>query len=628
MADTKAKRWREYLSTTRESIAVYRWVWQELLGEENKRYAKRMALFVFLTNVFHMLYPWVVGFIFDALVRHESAQIMSGLILAGIFMLLGELCQYYEATSRELALGANMGSVDARSNKLFMEKSLGQHLRDNEVLSAANVEKGRSRVLEVEHMLLFEGCETIMLLAIAYCFLWFVSAVAGFLVTVVFLVYVVWSFYMNYRVNEVCTPIEAEFRALNRYRVERWERIERVKTCGKEDEEAAHMARWFDETLAADRRFWLWYIREISVRNLLNTATLIGILAYGAYRVLHGSWEIGVLYPLLMWTRNITDNVWRLGQIEHRLNWNMPTVRAMKEALTMPPEVIEQPHARVCAEGAMLRVELREVSHTYRDHGRNDRSVRGARPVLSRVSFTVLPGEVVALLGRSGAGKTTVMRLLLRGMDPDRGSILVDGTDLREVRLSSWLGQVGYIPQQPAVLDGTIRYNLLYGLPSDVQRSVGDAELWDLMHKFQINFGDRLTDGLATRVGRNGLKLSGGEAQRLMIGAAAMKRPKFMVIDEATSSLDSTTERAVQAGFRTLLGNGMSALVIAHRLSTVRHLATKFVVLKRSDELTNGTPQVEAIARSFEELVDVSPTFRELAHDQGIDLQERPLVHT
>lgn len=620
MTENPVKNWRDYLRATKESVAVYRWVWQELLGSESKRYARRMLLFVFLTNAFHMLYPWIVGFVFDSLVKHNSNRVIIGIVGAGLVMIIGEICQFFEATFRELTLGANMGSLDSRTSKLFMEKSLGQHLRESETLSAANVEKGRARVLEVEHMLLFEGCETIMLLVISYSFLWFVSPVAGLLVTGVFLVYIVWSFYMNYLVNEVCTPIDSEFRALNRYRVERWERIERVKTCGKEEEESVHMNAWFDRTIARDRRFWLWYIRQISLRNLLNTAALIGILVYGANLVLRGSWQIGVLYPLLMWTRNITDNMWRLGNIEHRLNWNMPTVRAMKDALTMPPEVTELADARACSENSTLRVELREVSHTYRDALRARKVIRPPRPVLSRVSFSIESGEIVALLGRSGAGKTTVMRLLLRGMDPDDGSIEIDGTNLRELRLTSWLGRIGYIPQQPAVLDGTIRSNLLYGLSPEARAVVSDEELWELIRRFEINFGDRLTDGLDTRVGRNGLKLSGGEAQRIMIGAAAMKRPQFMVIDEATSSLDSTTERAVQAGFRTLLGNGMSALVIAHRLSTVRLLATKFVVLRRSDELVNGTPQVEAISSSFEELAEISPTFRMLARDQGVVL--------
>ncbi|MBI4134569.1 MAG: ATP-binding cassette domain-containing protein [Candidatus Sungbacteria bacterium] len=131
-------------------------------------------------------------------------------------------------------------------------------------------------------------------------------------------------------------------------------------------------------------------------------------------------------------------------------------------------------------------------------------------------------------------------------------------------------------------------------------------------------FGARLTEGLETRVGERGIRLSGGEAQRLMIGAAAIKRPPFMLIDEATSSLDSSTERVVQAGLAQVLSSGASALIIAHRLSTVRHLCTKFIVLRPAEEVNGDPSQIEAVGTSFEELFQVSSTFGRLAADQGI----------
>ena len=212
------------------------------------------------------------------------------------------------------------------------------------------------------------------------------------------------------------------------------------------------------------------------------------------------------------------------------------------------------------------------------------------------------------------------MRLLLRYADPDAGCIHVNGYKLNEVNLESWMRLVGYIPQHPQVFDGTIRYNLTYGLTEQERQKITDDELWRIMKLLQIDFGARLTDGLDTLVGRNGIKLSGGQAQRLMIGAAAIKRPLFMVIDEATSSLDSTTEKLVHDGLVQVLSGNVSALVIAHRLSTVRDLCDKFVVLRESTCLTGNDSQVEATASTFEELYRISPTFRRLADDQGINI--------
>lgn len=142
---------------------------------------------------------------------------------------------------------------------------------------------------------------------------------------------------------------------------------------------------------------------------------------------------------------------------------------------------------------------------------------------LRNVSFTIEPGEKVALIGPSGAGKTTVMRLLLRFMDPLSGKILVNGYDLKNIDLSDWVKIIGYIPQQAQILDGTIAYNLTYGLSDDTL--IAELDIWAVMKRLKIDFGLRLNKGLKTLVGRDGIRLSGGQQQRLMIGAAAIKIP-------------------------------------------------------------------------------------------------------
>jgi ABC-type multidrug transport system fused ATPase/permease subunit len=278
----------------------------------------------------------------------------------------------------------------------------------------------------------------------------------------------------------------------------------------------------------------------------------------------------------------------------------------------------------------LFRIEMRNVSYGYATEKRDlpglelaAQAPRRRLSILSNISLTIEPGEKAALIGPSGAGKTTIMRLLMRYMDPTSGEILIDGHDLRDVKLSSWLNLIAYVPQQAQVFDGTIRDNLLYRFTDEPAR-VPDEELWGIMRKLKIDFGDRLTDGLDTRVGRHGIELSGGEQQRLMIGAAAMRNPIFMVVDEATASLDATTEKAVQKGLEEVLGDHMGALIITHRLSTVRRLCTKFFVLRDAEGLAPGESQVEASASSFEELYEISPTFRTLADDQGMVILDSP----
>ncbi|HTM68123.1 MAG TPA: ABC transporter ATP-binding protein [Candidatus Binatia bacterium] len=613
-----AANWREYVTDSLQGFGVYVWAWREFVTPKAKRWMRRGVGAVLAMTALGMVEPWLVKSVIDGLVGHAGSAVAVALGGIAALMIVQRLCQWAFEHHRELVIMENEGSLDGRASELFFGKSLGQHLQDNGVLNAANVEKGRNRVLEIEHMMIFEGVPALAELMLGFICLWLLSAVGGIVMSVVLAVYLFFTVYMNRRVSVTCTPIDAEFRRFNRHRVERWDCVERVKTSGKEAEELRFMGSWFQDILAKDRKFWLWALRMWNVRGLVNVIGSAAIIAYGAWLVWKGEWTVGFLYPFYQWSRRVGDNLWRVGHIEHRLNWNMPSVASLRKALTTPPQVEDAPGATALEAGRSVRVELVGVGHAYAGRNDEDETVGKELHVLRNVSFAVEPGERAALIGPSGAGKTTVMRLLQRYMDPEQGSILVDGRDLRTVALASWTSLVGYIPQQAQVLDGSLRYNLLYGLPEEERKKVSDAELWDVMRKLQIDFGERLTEGLDTVVGRRGIKLSGGQAQRLMIGSAVLKRPRFMIVDEATSSLDSTTEKAVQEGLAKVLPPETSALIITHRLSTVRSLCTKFIVLRTAEDVAAGKPQVEAVARSFEELYAASPTFRRLADDQGV----------
>jgi ATP-binding cassette subfamily B protein len=475
------------------------------------------------------------------------------------------------------------------------------------------VEKGRSRVFEVTTNIAFNFVVSILEMVLAFIFLWIMFPAAGAAITLFAPIHLLTSLGLNRSVVVQCTPIDVLYRKVNRFRVERWDNVERVKTCGKETAETQKLLFDFDALLKRDRKFWLWFIRMLGWRGLINLITALAIIVYSVWNISMGNWTIGMLIPLVTWVRQIVDKLWQLGDLELKLNWNLPAVLSLRNALTIQPDVVDTADALELTKDDSLRVELLNISHRYGQLG-GQASMR----VLENVNFVIEPGEKVALLGDSGAGKTTLMRLVQRFFDPADGVISINGFDLRQIRLASWTRFVGYIPQQPQVLDGTIRYNLLYGLSEEERDTISDDELWRVMRLLKIDFGERLTDGLDTVVGRRGIRLSGGQAQRLMIGAAVLKKPCFMVIDEATSSLDSTTERAVQDGLQRLLGHNVSALIVTHRLSTVRDICSKFVVLRAIEDVAVGESQVEYTGSSFAELYEHSSVFRRLANDQGV----------
>jgi ABC-type multidrug transport system fused ATPase/permease subunit len=621
MSEEDSTKPEDYRQGIRESFATYAWVWRELLNDEGRRAAKRLTACLCLGNLISMTIPWFLGSLVSGLEKHDGARIVRAFIGVCSAFLIRRVIQYFESHQREIMFGSNQGSIDLRTNELFMEKSMGQHLREHDVLSAAGMEKGRMRASDTIILMVNEGGETMFLLLTSYAALWFLSVVAGLASTAIFIVYICWSLFLNRRVAEVCVPLDVQFRAFNRYREERWERIERVKANGKESEECQHLTSWWAKLIHADRTFWIWFSNHCTLRSVVSTLLLLLVMGHSTWQSWNGLRPYGELFPLFIWMQNILDNIWRLGNFEHRISWNLPSVQSLRTALTMKPDVVDREDATQLDVREGVRVEFCDVTHTYQPGTSSSRAdTRKVRPVLKGVSFTVEPGEVVALLGRSGAGKSTIMQLLKRATDPEAGTIRINGCDLRELQLTSWLQRIGNIPQAPAVLSGSLKYNILYGLTPEERKRVADEDVWALMRRLCIDYGPRLTDGLETRVGRNGIELSGGEQQRLMIGAAVAKQPHFMLIDEATSALDSTTERSVQEGLVQALSGGTGALIIAHRLSTVRNVCDKFVVLRSAEDLTNGEPQIEAVASSFEELSQLSPTFRQLAHDQGITI--------
>lgn len=627
-----SRTWREYLHEMKESVAVGRWVYREFINAESRRWTRRMLVCLAISTTALNGIAWLSKDLVDGLIHHEARAVKLSFLGMAIFVTVYGYFDRLQMIAREHAQGENLGQLKRRMNELFFEKSMGQHLQESSYLNTANIERGKGRIEQLENMLMFEGSSSMISLTVALTLLWLRVPQAGFFMTLLLASYLVWLVYLNRNISEKCVPFDKEFRRINRWEHERWEKIERVKTCAKEREEISYQSRSFKNVLHEERKFWLWFIGKVTWRGYSNRFVLLGTLAYGAWRIWLGDWSDGVFVPLLMYATKVSESIWNIGHIEHQINWNMPAIRTAMLTLTIPPDVTDGPNAVELKRKNGVRVEMRDVSYSYSTEKRDlpglpdDAEIGASKPgpaILRNVSFTIEPGEKCALIGPSGAGKTTIMRLLMRYMDPTSGAISIDGHDLREVRLSSWLNLIAYVPQQAQVFDGTIRDNLLYRF-TDEPIEVPDEELWSIMRKLKIDFGDRLTAGLDTRVGRHGIELSGGEQQRLMIGAAAMRKPMFMVVDEATASLDATTEKAVQKGLEELLGGHMGALIITHRLSTVRRLCTKFLVLRDSEGLTPGESQLEACAGSFEELYELSPTFRMLADDQGVTMLDSP----
>lgn len=606
--------WKTFIKAEWQCI---RFLAREFTTTTTRRFAALTLAGTALMVVCSAVAPLFVGQVINGLVREHYQVVVWSIVLFLSVWLIQHTLSSLTGAARERVLGLNHCRLDERVTELFMGKSLGQHERHGSRLNHASIEKAYWKVMSIQDNLVWMALPSLIRMALALCGLMWLSAAIGFVGICVTAMYVAWALYLNFRVGQETHPLESGFRRHNRVRVERWEKIARVETNGKALEEQRTMSATMLALMKKDMVFWGWFVRQTDIRNFLIQRTFqAGVLAYGAYMVYAKEWELGVLFPLLVWTDMLVNAQLELSTSERRISQDMISVQLMIETLSLPPAFNAKEGAQLKRNGP-LKVAIDNLSFAYHDEARGG----ALHPVLRDINLTIEPGERVALIGPSGSGKTTIMKLLLRYDDPTEGEIRVGGMPLRRIALDSYMHQVGYIPQHAQIFDGTIEDNLLYGVsPEERTRLLAnDAdELWKLMRSLKIDFGARLSRGLKTLVGRHGLKLSGGQAQRVMIGAAVAKRPRFMIIDEATSNLDSSTEREVQEGLSLALTGGTTALIVAHRLSTVRHLCSRFVVLRPIEEVGEGENQIEAIASSFGELYRKSPTFKQLADDQGV----------
>ncbi|QAR36191.1 ABC transporter ATP-binding protein [Latilactobacillus curvatus] len=293
-----------------------------------------------------------------------------------------------------------------------------------------------------------------------------------------------------------------------------------------------------------------------SVAGPIMTAVMmgliVGILAYGSARVAQGTMTIGAMFSFLMYLFQLMGPAATLGQFLTTLSKASGSTERIQELMQEPEEDFSQGTV-VDVEGQTLQVE--SVEFGYDDD----------QTILHDLSFEAKPNTVVAFAGPSGGGKSTIFSLLERYYEPRNGTIKIGETPINSVALADWRKQIGFVSQDSAIMAGTIRDNLTYGLTGDYS----DAQLWAVLQlAFAEKFVREMPEGLNTEVGTRGVKVSGGQRQRLAIARAFLRDPKILMLDEATASLDSESEAMVQKALETLM-EGRTTLVIAHRLSTI-----------------------------------------------------------
>src|ERR1700722_7395189 len=409
------------------------------------------------------------------------------------------------------------------------------------------------------------------------------------------------------RIRPQHKAIRARRESIDGHRTESFSGMRVVRGFSREHSEAGRFVRSNDLMARQELLVWWWArIVEILWEALIPVCTGI-LMLYGGWQVLSGTLTLGDLMMFLVYLAMLLEPIAVLAESAATFQTSLSALDRILDLLDEPRDMLPTGNSvRPPKEQIRGRVALEDVSFTYPG---------AARPALEHVTLSVEPGQTVALVGPSGAGKTTLCNLVARFYDPTEGRVALDGIDLRDIDVEHFRSLLGVVEQDVFLFDGTIAENIAYA-----DRAATDAQVHRAAQIANADeFIRKLPEGYETLIGERGVKLSGGQRQRIAIARALLADPKILILDEATSNLDTESERLIQSGLSRLMQD-RTCFVIAHRLSTIAH-ADRIVVLENGAEVESGT---------HAELMDLDSRYRMMVlmqtnrQDDSVEADEMP----
>ena len=528
-----------------------------------------------------LAFPLIVGRLLDAAFVHGSRQLLDriALVLLGLFAVQAVL-NYAQAY---LLSAVGERAVAGLRQELFgrlleMHPGFFAERRTGELTSRLSTDV--SQIQGVVSHQLAEFCRQVLGLVGGVALLIYLQP--RLLLTAVGVVplVVAAAFFFGRRLRRTTVGVQDRVADATALAEEAFSQIRTVQSFAQEPaEERRYGAKIGEAVQAALRRA---QVRGVffGVLTFAAFGGIVVVLWQGGMLVLAGKLTAGTLVSFLFYTATIAAAIGALGNFFGSYQEAIGATERVFEILELPCPIADPPSPTPLPIPVRGEVEYDDVGFRYQ--AATEPEVEGAWS-LEGLSLHVAPGEVVALVGPSGAGKTTLASLLLRFWDVDAGAIRLDGVDVRQLRLADLRMAVGLVPQEPALFSGSVAENIAYARPEATPAEVEAAARAAHAHEFI----ERLPEGYATLVGERGIKLSGGQRQRLAIARAILKNPAVLVLDEATSSLDTESERLIEDALTRLLV-GRTTLIIAHRLSTVRR-ADRIIVLDRGRMVEQGS---------------------------------------
>jgi ABC-type multidrug transport system fused ATPase/permease subunit len=563
------------------------------------RRRKKTVAFLILLIVFWSALDIAVPFISQKLIdgilaylKNGSGSPLNTLFLAAMGILIATILSQVARSTYNYHLFTTVTQVEDEVRNRAFRKYLDLHSLFHHGSTSGQIigrlDRGASAIWAIVYELLgFNLLPPFITFSAVFLALLFKSPGIALAVVAPFPIYILAIQRLSNRISEVERQASEEYEIVSKEAYDAASNVLTVKKFSQEEKESQKYGRLlanFRKTQYRAEKLWA-YIEN--VQGIISTVGRIGVIVFAGFLVINGKNTIGEFVLFISLQNMAYSPLWQLSSVLPRLRRNISRVERLFQLLDEPIRVLDKPGA-IELPPHQKEIEFRNVWFRY---------APDQKWALRNVSVKIPAKSTVALVGRSGSGKTTFINLLLRSFDVEEGAILIDGLDIRDVTQESLHRQIAVVPQEVDLFSRSIAENIAYGNENAGRQEIIAAAKSALAHDFIM----KTEKGYDTVVGERGIKLSGGERQRIGIARAIFKNPRILILDEATSHLDTESERLIQRATENLMRD-RTTIIIAHRLSTVMR-ADKILVFAKGEVEAEGTHQ---------ELLLKSPTYRKL----------------
>jgi len=549
--------------------------------------------FLFLGQAIALVGPYIYGKIIDGIVQNSDIVYLFKLCLLSFAILLFNnlILTYYEEKIKVLKFDFD---VRRRIIKETLEKlfsfSIGQHENQNSGIKKSIIDRGQNALTELAFSLIYEVFPMILQVAVTTIALIIIAPPLGLIILLGIFIYFYASFYSSRIFGKDFRNLQEMHVEAEKKQSEFLRNASLVKINANETEVIIDYDKKIEQVNNFGKKVWMRFIRFFQIRSTISDTTRIIVLLVGIYLVYQKIYTPGFLVIILSWSTSAFDRIVRAGYLQRRVTELYAMIKIYFDLLNMEPDIKEKENP-IILEKIKGNIEYQKVFFKYPSREEpsevtNNLKIskfKSEEHTLKNVNISIKAGEKVAIVGHSGAGKSSLVQLLLRAYDPFKGKITIDGYDLKDLSLKKYRDFLGVVPQDVSLFDNTLRYNILFGS----KKEVNTEQLNKAIKMAGIDlFLNNLENGLETMLGERGVKLSGGERQRVGIARALVKNPAILVFDEATSSLDVENESLIQKSIEKA-SQGRTTIIIAHRLSTIKN-ADKIIVLDKGRVIGEG----------------------------------------